>query len=773
MQKIQERRCCLTKILRARIIFVSMLTLTETSSTLNTSYVSHRKSSTTASIDESYISPMVPINNYTLQTSAPRVSDNSSRRRSTASQQESSKKSLDQPHPSLNNSSTNPISLKKSSGCLRKLHADDNGKHSPSEMASSSPLHDNNDIPSSVSQHIPSKRLFDDSQKVVLCVSERVSSPEDSTESDLKKMIDSSLPITDNFNSVTPKVSVKDIYNTPENSDGDTSANVSDWDNNTSVQLKPFDNQVGGHTSFFRFSQKAVCKPSVPREQYFYELLEKSHPELLPFIPKYLGTVNVINRAHDGDVKSMPEVVFEQNKHLLPKWMLNRVNSFDSHYYDDNNQLFDKENNKISSVSSAPNLCSPKVNQDLKNEVLQEVFSPSVVRARVRQIQALQKEPIRRRHSITNVATLRRKSECKTPEMSENMDSPCEKRQKLPITGSPDLLSSKSGNDHGDTTLTCLTDCRQIRRSSNDHFSSMTLVKKEKPNSYPNLTESTSHTGYSHEQATSDMHSAFNMGEYSSSSKPTLRLQYPTEENSDEELVTPPHSPTLINNPWSLHCYSLQKSDEALNNLQQFIILQDLTGGLKYPCVLDLKMGTRQYGIDAKPKKRENQMKKCAKTTSKTLGDKYYGRSLNNETFFSSLVDFINNGKHVLVHHIPVILRKLRRLAKIIRKLSNYRFYGSSLLLIYDGDENNPRDIDVKIIDFAHCTTGKDYLPEEFLNPPHEGCDKGYLLGLKNLCQSFERIYKETYGIKPEDVGEEEEGVFSEIGEEHDDNSSG
>ncbi|CAG8520328.1 1059_t:CDS:2 [Racocetra fulgida] len=704
-----------------------MLTLTETS-TLNTNYVSHRKSTTTASIDESYISPMVPINNYTLQTSAPRVSDNSSRRRSTASQQESSKKSLDQLQPSLNNASTNPIPSKISSGCLRKLHADDDGKHS-SEMVSS-PLHDNHDMPS-ISQHIPSKRLFDDSSKV-LCVSERVSSLETSTESDLK-MNDSTLSITDNFSSITPKMSTKDIYNTPE----------------TSVQLKPFDNQVGGHTSFFRFSQKAVCKPSVPREQYFYELLEKSHPELLPFIPQYLGTVNVINRAHDGDVKSMPEVVFEQNKHLLPEWMLNRVNSFDNRYSDDNKRLFDKENNKIPSVSSAPSLCSSKVNQDLKNEVLQEVFSPRVVRARMRQIQALQKEPVRRRHSMANVTTLRRKSECKTPEMSENMitfDSPCEKRQKkLTVAsrriGSPDLSSSKSGNDHGDTTSTCLTDCRRIRSPSNDHFSSMTTsMKKEKSNSYPNSTESTSHTGFSHEKAISDMHSAFSTREYSASSQPVLRLQYPTKTNSDEELVTPPQSPTSINNPWSLRCYSLQKSDEALDNVQQFIILEDLTGGLKYPCVLDLKMGTRQYGIDAKPKKRENQMKKCAQTT---------------------------------IHHIPVILRKLRRLAKIIRKLSNYRFYGSSLLLIYDGDENNPRDIDVKIIDFAHCTTGKDYLPEEFLNPPHEGCDKGYLLGLKNLCQSFERIYKETHGIKPEDVGEEEEGVFSEIGEEHDDNFSG
>ncbi|RIB08669.1 hypothetical protein C2G38_2110589 [Gigaspora rosea] len=541
-----------------------------------------------------------------------------------------------------------------------------------------------------------------------------------------------------------------------------------------SVQLKPFDNQVGGHSSFFRFSKKAVCKPSVPREYYFYELIETFHPELLPFIPQYLGVVNVNNRAHDGDLKSMPEVVFDQNKHLLPDWMLNRVNSFDNRYDNNNNnndnkQLIEKLNNKIPSVSSTSSLGSSKINQDLKNEVLREVFSPRALRAQIRQIQSLQKEPMRRRHSIT---TIRRKSKCKTPEISEisesmiPFDSSCEKNQNQLLTSSSRGISSFEISSS---------------RSDKDHE-----MKKGKSNSYP---KSTSHIEFSHDQMTSDMDSIFNMKdlEYSDSpsSQPTLESQYPTETNSDEELVTPPQSPTSIN--WSLRCYSLQKSNKDPDDIQQFIILEDLTGGLKYPCVLDLKMGTRQYGIDANPKKRESQMKKCAETTSKTLGvricgmqvykstsrqfhfqNKYYGRSLNKETFFSSLVDFIHNGNALLVHHIPVILRKLRRLAKIIRGLSNYRFYGSSLLLIYDGDEGNPRDIDVKIIDFAHCTTGKDYSPEDYKYPPNEGYDKGYLLGLKSLCQSFEKIYKNTYGIKPEDVGEEEENVFSEICEDYD-----
>jgi len=129
-----------------------------------------------------------------------------------------------------------------------------------------------------------------------------------------------------------------------------------------------------------------------------------------------------------------------------------------------------------------------------------------------------------------------------------------------------------------------------------------------------------------------------------------------------------------------------------------------------------------------------------------------------------ALANFLHNGEHIITHHIPTIVRKLRCLAKIIRSLDNYRFYASSLLLIYDGNEANSSEIDIKIIDFAHCTTGNDHRPEEVRYPPtHKGFDIGYLVGLKNLCRSFEIIFKDATGELLGDIGEDEGDVFKGI----------
>lgn len=194
------------------------------------------------------------------------------------------------------------------------------------------------------------------------------------------------------------------------------------------------------------------------------------------------------------------------------------------------------------------------------------------------------------------------------------------------------------------------------------------------------------------------------------------------------------------------------------------------------------------------------------------------------------------------MYHIPVLLQKLYALARIINRLKGYRFYGCSLLLIYDGDrdtqqayrasvlenpsarsrrgeslerqrpsvvdpipgQSSPKvhplrrshsedvldgpiakrvtarrkrgEVNIRIVDFAHTTNGRDWIPyPEDVDPnevplpeagdgkgyttaldpetglvyarfpPHfpEEPDRGFIFGLRSIANALEKIYND------------------------------
>ena len=75
----------------------------------------------------------------------------------------------------------------------------------------------------------------------------------------------------------------------------------------------------------------------------------------------------------------------------------------------------------------------------------------------------------------------------------------------------------------------------------------------------------------------------------------------------------------------------------------------------------------------------------------------------------------------------------------VINQLDSYRFFTSSLLVIYDGLDDQSTEIDVRVIDFAHAT----YRNMSGETTVYTGPDDGFVFGLKSLIELIEELSKE------------------------------
>lgn len=225
-------------------------------------------------------------------------------------------------------------------------------------------------------------------------------------------------------------------------------------------------------------------------------------------------------------------------------------------------------------------------------------------------------------------------------------------------------------------------------------------------------------------------------------------------------------SPSLSQvSPWA-HAMGNRVRKKSSHCPHSTIAMEDLNQGYIFPSVLDLKIGTRHYDDDATEEKRARHRLKSEMSTSAKYGirftgtqsykrmrgspgvlefrDKYYGRKLKGEDLIPQMTWFFHNGASVRVDCIRIILEKLHYIFDKVRQQKHFKFYSSSLLLVYEGASRDlaPCNADVRMIDFAH-TQWKDTETEP---------DLGYVLGIENLIRILKQVVAENKHDDVQDV---------------------
>jgi len=201
--------------------------------------------------------------------------------------------------------------------------------------------------------------------------------------------------------------------------------------------------------------------------------------------------------------------------------------------------------------------------------------------------------------------------------------------------------------------------------------------------------------------------------------------------------------------PWAekIHQGHLKRMNKVRTLRARYLVLRDLTAPCERPCIMDLKMGRRAHGDDASEAKKASQNRKAKQTTSWSTGvricgcqgysldynefwqmHKYEGRKLTAENLPLAFERYFHNGQSLRRDAVESVLQQAREIERVVER-GEFRFYSTSLLLVYDGRLETSHTY-LKMIDFAHT----------FERQPEDIIDDGYLFGLQTLIGILEQL---------------------------------
>lgn len=204
---------------------------------------------------------------------------------------------------------------------------------------------------------------------------------------------------------------------------------------------------------------------------------------------------------------------------------------------------------------------------------------------------------------------------------------------------------------------------------------------------------------------------------------------------------------------------------------QKFLMLENLVAPYRFPCVMDLKMGTSHRSPDASEAKKRMLEERWMSTTSSSLGfrmcgiqvykndsksyvshDKYYGRGLDKSGVNNEILNFFHDGVSLRKDVIASIVTKLRQMLAVLETQSAFKLFSCSLLILYEGDSNitnDSRDVpmapsfdtnvqssssDVRLIDFANAIEISSCSKEDLASKA------GIRFGIQSLVNLLEEI---------------------------------